>query len=88
MDSFQVPEAQEEKRKWDPTVEFIGEGSRAKTFEHLQIFPILGESQSSGGGATKSIRSTARERSGPLDIHPDRRSMLMRRKYHSHWIWA
>jgi hypothetical protein len=35
------------------------EGSEAETFEHLQIFPILGERRSSGGGATSAIRSAA-----------------------------
>jgi hypothetical protein len=40
-------------------VGFIGEGSKATTFEHLQNFPSPGEQRNSGGGATTTIRSTA-----------------------------
>jgi hypothetical protein len=36
---------------------FAGEGSKATTCEHLQIFPSLGEQRSSGGGETTIIRS-------------------------------
>jgi hypothetical protein len=38
---------------------FAGEGSKTKTFEHLENFPSLGEQRSSGGGATTTIRSAA-----------------------------
>jgi hypothetical protein len=41
-----------------PTTGFTGEGSKATTYEHLQIFPSPGEQISSGGGATKTGRST------------------------------
>jgi hypothetical protein len=32
-------------------------GSKTKTFEHLENFPIMGEQRSLGGGATTTIRS-------------------------------
>jgi hypothetical protein len=38
---------------------FTGEGSKTKTFEHLEIFPSPGEQRSSGGGVTTTVRSTA-----------------------------
>jgi hypothetical protein len=38
---------------------FTGEGSKATTFEHLQIFPSPGEQRSSGGGATTTVISAA-----------------------------
>jgi hypothetical protein len=35
----------------------IGGGSKTKTFEHIENFPILGEQRSLGGGAITTIRS-------------------------------
>jgi hypothetical protein len=37
----------------------IREGSKIKTFEHLENFPSLGEQRSLGGGAIAIVRSTA-----------------------------
>jgi hypothetical protein len=42
-------------------------GSRAKTFEPLENFPILGEIQSLREGETTVVGSTARGISGPLN---------------------
>jgi hypothetical protein len=36
---------------------FPGEGSKATTYEHLKFFPSSREQRSSGGGATKTVRS-------------------------------
>jgi hypothetical protein len=52
---FQLPKLWRKIEVETEVVGLVGEGSRAKTFEHLQIFPILGECRSSGGGATSSI---------------------------------
>jgi hypothetical protein len=60
--------SQETKASQDSGI--VGEGSRAKTFEHLEIFPISGESENSGG-VTRVIESSCRERSKPLDPHID-----------------
>jgi hypothetical protein len=45
-------------------VRLAGEGSRDKTFEHLQNFPNFRESTRSGGGATVVIELSYRERDG------------------------
>jgi hypothetical protein len=68
------PKAHEENQKWRlKVVELVGEGLRAKTFEHSDIFPILGEIASSWGGATITIRLYEEKETWTIEsvsIHP------------------
>jgi hypothetical protein len=51
-------------------VGFEGEGSKTKTFEHLENFPSPGEQGRLGGGATKTIISTVgRDMDHQIGVH-------------------